>query len=128
MTAVSLSFVEPDMEISPIRLSPGSSMPESAHNVTSPRGSKCAQFRDTSGLKAAGSYLLWEYTPGRVFWHMALCPGDGQNRSVMKCRNQPPCGKRAAAFSSPRKVKAILGPYTSAVVFTQEPTIRKPGR
>jgi hypothetical protein len=33
MTAASLSLVEPDMEISPIRLSPGSSLPESIHNA-----------------------------------------------------------------------------------------------
>jgi hypothetical protein len=34
MTAASLSLVEPDIEISPIRLSPGSSVPESIHNAT----------------------------------------------------------------------------------------------
>ena len=33
MTAAPLSLVEPDMEISPIRLSPGSSLPESIHNA-----------------------------------------------------------------------------------------------
>jgi hypothetical protein len=34
MTAAALSLVEPDMEISPIRLSPGSvSSPESIHNA-----------------------------------------------------------------------------------------------
>ena len=37
MTAASLSLVEPDMEISPIRLSPGSSLPESIHNATRPK-------------------------------------------------------------------------------------------
>jgi hypothetical protein len=40
MTVVSLSLVEPDMEISPIRLSPGSALPESIHNATRPMWSK----------------------------------------------------------------------------------------
>lgn len=30
------SLVEPDMEISPIRLSPGTSLPQRIHNMTSP--------------------------------------------------------------------------------------------
>lgn len=37
MTATLLSLVEPDMEISPIRLSPETSLPESIHNAISPR-------------------------------------------------------------------------------------------
>lgn len=37
MTATPLSLIEPDMEISPIRLSPESSFPESIHNAVSPR-------------------------------------------------------------------------------------------
>src|SRR5512142_2513213 len=40
MTAASLSLVEPDMEISPIRLSPRSSMPESVHNARRPLEAK----------------------------------------------------------------------------------------
>lgn len=42
MTAAPLSLVEPDMEISPIRLSPESSLPERIHKRTSPNRSKCA--------------------------------------------------------------------------------------
>lgn len=36
MTDSPLSLVEPDMQISRIRLSPESSLPEGAHNATSP--------------------------------------------------------------------------------------------
>jgi len=36
MTVAPLSLVEPDMEISPIRLSPESSLPESIHNALRP--------------------------------------------------------------------------------------------
>jgi len=35
-TAASLSLVEPDMQISRIRLSPRSSLPESIHNAIKP--------------------------------------------------------------------------------------------
>jgi hypothetical protein len=40
MTVAPLSLVEPDMEISPIRLSPESSLPESIHNGVRPKSFK----------------------------------------------------------------------------------------
>ena len=40
MTAAPLSLVEPDMQISHIRLSPRSSLPENIHNAWRPRFSK----------------------------------------------------------------------------------------
>lgn len=91
-----LSLVEPDMQISRIRLSPESSLPESIHNVSKP---------------------MWTAALQEVVQSPELLPGMSQLEVVspvaqMAWVSQVPAGSfRARCRFSPRGVRSVLLVY-----------------